>query len=70
MVTIVNADIINVIDGGRVVESGPHRDLLRQRGLYASLYNEQFEGGQVQWCCDGGDVMADGTVRKRETLPA
>ena len=68
--TIVNADIINVIDGGRVVESGPHRDLLRQRGLYASLYNEQFEGGQVQWCCDGGDVMADGTVRKRETLPA
>ena len=68
--TIVNADIINVIDGGRVVESGPHRDLLREGGLYASLYNEQFEGGQVQWCCDGGDVMADGTVRKRETLPA
>ena len=68
--TIVNADIINVIDGGRVVESGPHRDLLRQGGLYASLYNEQFEGGQVQWCCDGGDVMTDGTVRKRETLPA
>ncbi|HJY67753.1 MAG TPA: ABC transporter ATP-binding protein, partial [Streptosporangiaceae bacterium] len=67
--TIVNADIINVIDGGRVVESGPHQDLLRQGGLYASLYNEQFEGGQVQWCCDGGDVMADGTVRKRETLP-
>src|SRR5580700_5430343 len=68
--TIVNADIINVIDGGRVVESGPHRDLLRQGGLYASLYNEQFEGGQVQWCCDGGDVMADGTVRKRVTQPA
>ena len=43
---------------------------LRQRGLYAELYNEQFEGGRVQWCCDGGDVMADGSVRKRETLPA
>ncbi|MGB6580900.1 MAG: ABC transporter ATP-binding protein [Streptosporangiaceae bacterium] len=68
--TIVNADIINVIDGGRVVESGPHRDLLRQGGLYASLYNEQFEGGQVQWCCDGGDVMADGTVRARSPQPA
>ena len=64
--TIVSADVINVIDSGRVVESGPHRDLLRQGGLYATLYNEQFEGGQVQWCCDGGDVMADGTVRKRE----
>ena len=68
--TIVNADVINVIDGGQVVESGSHRDLLRQRGLYASLYNEQFEGGRVQWCCDGGDVMADGSVRKRETQPA
>jgi ATP-binding cassette, subfamily B, bacterial len=63
--TIVNADVINVIDGGRVVESGSHRELLREGGLYASLYNEQFEGGRVQWCCDGGDVMADGTVRKR-----
>ena len=68
--TIVNADVINVIDGGQVVESGSHRDLLGQRGLYASLYNEQFEGGKVQWCCEDGDVMADGSVRKRETLPA
>jgi ATP-binding cassette, subfamily B, bacterial len=68
--TIVNADVINVIDGGQVVESGSHRDLLRQRGLYAALYNDQFEGGRVQWRCDGGDVMEDGSVRKRETLPA
>src|SRR5580704_9986969 len=64
--TIVNADVINVIDSGRVVESGPHRDLLRQGGLYASLYEEQFEGGQVQWRCPDGDVMTDGTVRPRE----
>jgi len=68
--TVVNADVINVIDGGRLVESGPHQELLRQGGLYASLYNEQFEGGRVQWCCDGGDVMADGTVRPRVTQPA
>ena len=68
--TIVNADVINVIDGGEVVESGPHRDLLRQHGLYAALYNEQFEGGRVQWRCDGGDVMEDGSVRKREKMPA
>src|SRR6266566_1916121 len=68
--TIVNADVINVIDGGQLVESGSHRDLLRQRGLYAELYNEQFEGGRVQWCCEGGDVMSDGSVRKWESLPA
>src|SRR6516225_9032017 len=68
--TIVNADVINVIDGGQVVESGSHRDLLREAGLYADLYNEQFEGGRVQWCCEGGNVMADGSVRKWEKLPA
>ena len=68
--TIVRADMINVIDGGRVVESGPHQALLREGGLYASLYDEQFEGGRVQWRCDGGDVMADGSVRRREAQPA
>src|SRR5215470_5368900 len=63
--TIVNADVINVIDGGRVVESGSHRELLRQGGLYASLYQEQFDGGRVQWRCSDGDVLADGSVRQR-----
>ena len=68
--TIVNADVINVIDAGRVVESGTHRSLLRQRGVYASLYQEQFEGGKVQWRCPDGDIMTDGTIRRRETQPA
>jgi ATP-binding cassette, subfamily B, bacterial len=65
--TIVNADVINVIDGGQVVESGSHRELLRGDGLYATLYQEQFEGGKVQWRCPDGDVLADGTVRQRVT---
>jgi ATP-binding cassette subfamily B protein len=68
--TIVNADVINVINDGRVVESGTHRSLLRQGGLYASLYQEQFEGGKVQWRCPDGDIMADGTIRHRQTQPA
>ena len=68
--TIVNADVINVIDAGRVVESGTHRALLRQDGVYASLYQEQFEGGKVQWRCPDGDIMADGTIRHRQTQPA
>src|SRR5207344_1839359 len=42
--TIMNADVINVIDAGDVVESGTHRSLLDQGGVYASLYQEQFEG--------------------------
>jgi len=68
--TIVNADVINVIDAGRVVESGTHRSLLRQGGVYASLYQEQFEGGKIQWRCPDGDIMADGTIRHRQTQPA
>ena len=68
--TIVNADVINVIDAGHVVESGNHRSLLRQGGLYASLYQEQFEGGKVRWQCAGGDIMADGTIRHQQTQPA
>jgi ATP-binding cassette, subfamily B, bacterial len=53
-----------------VVESGTHRSLLRQGGLYASLYQEQFEGGKVQWRCTGGEIMADGTIRYRQRQPA
>jgi ATP-binding cassette subfamily B protein len=68
--TIVNADVINVIDAGRVVETGTHRALLREGGLYASLYQEQFEGGRVQARCQDGDILADGTVRRREPQPA
>jgi ATP-binding cassette subfamily B protein len=64
--TIVNADLINVIDAGRVVESGTHRSLLRQGGLYASLYQEQFDGGKVEWQCTNGDIMSDGTIRQRQ----
>ena len=68
--TIVNADVINVIDGGLVVESGSHGDLLRQGGLYAALYQDQFEGGRIQWRCSDGDVLSDGTVRQRVEQPA
>jgi ATP-binding cassette subfamily B protein len=68
--TIVNADVINVIDGGLVVESGSHSDLLRRGGLYASLYQDQFEDGRVQWRCPDGDVLTDGTVRQRAAQPA
>ncbi len=48
------------------MESGTHRSLLRQDGVYASLYQEQLEGGKVQWQCTGGDIMADGTIRHRQ----
>jgi len=40
--TVHQADTIVVLDAGKVVESGPHRDLLRQGGLYQKLYEYQL----------------------------
>ncbi len=40
--TIQNADRILVMHHGRICESGTHRELLRQAGLYARLYRLQF----------------------------
>ena len=40
--TILAADVIFVVDGGRIVESGKHLELLAANGAYARLYREQF----------------------------
>ncbi|MBR9972868.1 ABC transporter ATP-binding protein [Magnetospirillum sulfuroxidans] len=42
--TVVNADLIHVLDRGRVVESGDHNALLAHGGVYARLYALQFSG--------------------------
>ncbi|MBV8150704.1 MAG: ABC transporter ATP-binding protein [Candidatus Eremiobacteraeota bacterium] len=41
--TIVSADVIFVVDHGRIVESGTHAVLLARGGTYAQLYREQFK---------------------------
>ena len=40
--TIVHADVICVVDGGKIIEMGSHADLLARRGLYYALYERQF----------------------------
>ena len=40
--TILSADVIFVVEGGRIVESGTHAVLLARNGPYARLYNRQF----------------------------
>src|SRR5579883_369045 len=42
--TVQNADLICVVDRGRIVESGRHAELLAADGLYARLYALQFAG--------------------------
>jgi len=41
--TILSADVIFVVDRGRIVERGEHAELLAQNGTYARLYRTQFE---------------------------
>jgi ATP-binding cassette subfamily B protein len=45
--TILKADVIFVLDRGRIVERGGHAELLARGGLYASLYKTQFAGTLV-----------------------
>lgn len=42
--TIKNADLILVMNSGRVIEQGTHKQLLAQHGFYYDLYNSQFAG--------------------------
>lgn len=46
--TVRNADVIHVMDRGRVLQSGSHDELLRQGGLYAQLYELQFKDVPVK----------------------
>ena len=51
--TVVNADRILVIDGGRLIETGTHEQLLAAEGLYTHLFRTQFR--------ETADLAPDGT---------
>ncbi len=58
--TVLGADLILVVDAGRIVERGTHAELLARGGLYAQLYTEQFAGGAVEARCADGVRFRDG----------
>ena len=60
--TILAADVIFVLDRGKVVEQGTHEELLDHGGLYAQLYEQQFQGGRVEARTEDGVVLATGEV--------
>ena len=60
--TILAADVIYVLDRGRIVERGPHEELVELGGVYASLYREQFGAGLVEARCEDGLVLSSGEV--------
>ena len=44
--TIVDADEILVLDSGRIVERGSHRELLVRHGVYAAMWDRQQEAAR------------------------
>jgi ATP-binding cassette subfamily B protein len=46
--TIRNADLILMMEHGRIVEKGTHQELLEAKGRYAELYHSQFAGRAAQ----------------------
>lgn len=46
--TVKNADIILVVDGGKIAERGTHTGLLKKKGIYYSMYVQQFREEKVK----------------------
>jgi ATP-binding cassette subfamily B protein len=40
--TIINSDLILVMNKGNIIEQGTHKELLAKKGFYYNLYNSQF----------------------------
>jgi ATP-binding cassette, subfamily B, bacterial len=63
--TILAADVIFVLDRGRVVERGSHSELVDRGGLYAHLYLQQFRAGEVEAQTADGVVLTSGEFLPR-----
>ena len=64
--TIIAADVIYVVDRGRIVEHGTHDQLLANGGMYANLYQQQFGGGRIEAYCEDGVIFSDGSISTSE----
>lgn len=65
--TILSADVIFVVDRGRIVERGTHDELIEHGGIYSRLYEQQFRGGLIQAECEDGVILSSGEVVRTES---
>jgi len=57
--TVIDAEVIYVMEDGRIVESGRHADLLARGGAYARLYALQFASEEGAAADSGAGLAAD-----------
>lgn len=67
--TVIAADVIHVIEAGRIVESGTHAELIERGGLYAELAAQQLAASRILEA-EEGDVPADHPDRRADRSPA
>jgi ATP-binding cassette subfamily B protein len=70
--TVVDADEIIVLDKGHIAERGSHAQLLRKRGVYASLWNRQREADEARSRLERvqketGETVEDDNEKQRDT---
>jgi ATP-binding cassette, subfamily B, heavy metal transporter len=63
--TIVNADEIIVLDKGRIVERGAHEALLDRKGVYAAMWQRQYEVRQAEETLQRAAIEEGGRVSIR-----
>src|SRR5262249_32963202 len=63
--TVLAADVILVLDEGRIVETGTHAESVERGGRYARLYREQFSAE-----AEGDRTGAPGAGERGESPPA
>src|SRR5690606_8154846 len=54
LATVQNADIICYMDGGRIIESGTHAELVARGGRYARMVHSQFLDKEAPLALSGG----------------
>jgi ATP-binding cassette subfamily B protein len=70
--TVINADVIHVVDAGLIVESGTHASLLAADGLYAELAAQQMAASrilQTEQADEADAPPADHPARRADRAP-
>ncbi|GAA2970159.1 ATP-binding cassette subfamily B protein [Microbacterium terrae] len=69
--TVIGADVIHVVDAGRIVESGTHAELVAAGGLYAELAAQQLATSRVLEAeeAEEPDLPADHPERRADQPP-